>query len=145
MLHTIDPLLTADLLYALRAMGHGDTITIVDANFPAASCARRLINMPGLEIGTVFRAVLSVLPIDDFIPVPLLTMQVVGDPGATPPAVAEIQKIALEAGIAAERQGTTERQEFYKIARESFCIVQTGDRRLYANLIATKGVIRAPI
>jgi L-fucose mutarotase len=142
MLRGGDPLLTADLLHALRAMGHGDTITIVDANFPGANCARRLINMPGLEVGAVFRAVLSVLPVDDFIPVPLMTMQVVGEPGAVPPAVAEVRRIAMEAGIEPERMGTTDRHDFYHVARESFCIVQTGDRRLYANVILTKGVIR---
>ncbi|ABQ32066.1 MULTISPECIES: RbsD/FucU family protein [Acidiphilium] len=142
MLHGIDPILTADLLHALRAMGHGDTIAIVDANFPAATCARRLVAMPGLEAGTVFRAVLSVLPVDDFIPLPLLTMQVVGDAAAVPPAVAEFRQIAAGAGVGAERMGTLDRHGFYAAARDSFVIVQTGDRRLYANVIATKGVIR---
>ncbi|MBL4828727.1 MAG: hypothetical protein JKY55_02355 [Aliivibrio sp.] len=37
MLKNIDPPLNADLLYALQSMGHGDTIAIVDANFPAHS------------------------------------------------------------------------------------------------------------
>lgn len=141
MLHGIDPLLTADLLHALRAMGHGDTITIVDANFPAATCARRLVAVPGIEAGVLFRAVLSVLPIDDFIPRPMLTMQVVGEPDSVPPAVAELREIATTAGIDAARMGTTDRHAFYSIARESFVIVQTGDRRLYANVIATKGVL----
>ena len=98
--------------------------------------------MPGLEIGAVFRAVLSVLPVDDFIPVPLLTMRVVGEPDAVPPAVAEVRRIAQDAGVEPERMGTIDRHDFYRIARESFCIVQTGDRRLYANVISTKGVIR---
>lgn len=142
MLRGINPLLTADLLHALRAMGHGDTITIVDANFPGASCAKRLINMPGLDVSDVLRAVLSVLPVDDFIPLPLLTMQVVGDPNALPPAVAQMQLIAQEAGTDPVCMGTVERHEFYKIAKESFCLVQTGDRRLYANIIITKGIIR---
>ena len=39
MLWGIDPLLTADLLYALRRMGHGDEIVVVDTNFPATSTA----------------------------------------------------------------------------------------------------------
>ena len=40
MLIGLDPLLTPDLLHALASMGHGDEIAIVDANFPAAACAR---------------------------------------------------------------------------------------------------------
>src|SRR5690349_14201481 len=39
MLWGIDPLRAADLLYALRRMGHGDEIVVVDANFPADSTA----------------------------------------------------------------------------------------------------------
>ncbi|WP_026439604.1 RbsD/FucU family protein [Acidocella facilis] len=142
MLHGIDPLLTADLLHALRAMGHGDSISLVDANFPATSCARRLITLPALDIDRVFEAVLSVLPVDDFIPLPLLTMQVVGAPQEVPEAVAQIRQIAQDNGVSADRLGTISREAFYDQARASYCIVQTGDRRLYANVIITKGVIR---
>ena len=35
MLKGIHPLLNADVLQALRAMGHGDDLVIVDTNFPA--------------------------------------------------------------------------------------------------------------
>ncbi len=142
MLRGLDPLLTADLLHALRAMGHGDTITIVDANFPAAACAKRLITAQGSDASAMLRAILSILPIDDFIPDPLLTMQVVGEPATIPPAVAELRAIATEAGATDAQMATTDRHDFYRIARESFAIVATGDRRLYANIAVTKGVIR---
>jgi L-fucose mutarotase len=142
MLRGLDPLLTADLLHALRAMGHGDTITIVDANFPAATCAKRLITAQGSDASAMLRAILSILPIDDFIPHPLLTMQVVGEPATIPPAVAELRAIATEAGAAHSQMATTDRHDFYRIARDSFAIVATGDRRLYANIAITKGVIR---
>lgn len=141
MLRGLNPLLTADLLHALRAMGHGDTIAIVDANFPGASCARRLMTLPGTDASTMLRAILSVLPVDDFIPKPLLTMQPVDAPDTVPPAVADLCLVAGEAGSPPSTMGTVERQEFYRLAREAFAIVQTGDRRLYANVIITKGVI----
>ena len=35
MLKGIDPILNADVLYALRAMGHGDDLIIADTNFPS--------------------------------------------------------------------------------------------------------------
>jgi L-fucose mutarotase len=142
MLFGLDPLLTADLLHALRAMGHGDTIAIVDANFPATSCASRLITMPGTDAGTVFQAILSVLPIDDFIAQPLLTMQPVGNSGTEPPAITQLRKIARDASIADTAIGTVERHDYYRLVRDAFAIIQTGDRRLYANIIVTKGVIR---
>ena len=143
MLHGLDPLLTADLLHALRAMGHGDTIAIVDANFPATRYARRLIVTPGTNASTMLRAILSVLPVDDFIAQPVFTMQVVGAADAVPPAVAELRAIAAAAGVAGDAIGTVARQDFYRATSEAFAVVQTGDRRLYANIIVTKGVIRA--
>jgi len=138
MLLGIDPLLSADLLHALQAMGHGDTIAIVDANFPATSCARRLIIASGCDADQMLRAVLSVLPVDNFVAEPLVTMQVVGDPAAEPPAVAVFRAIA-----GATPMGSVGRQDFYVRARAAFAIVQTGDIRLYANIIVTKGVIGA--
>lgn len=137
MLLGLDPILTADLLHALRAMGHGDTISIVDANFPAVANARRLVTLPGCDASRMLRAVLSVLPVDDFIAEPLTTMQVVGDPGTVPEAVAEFRAIAGGVGM-----GSVDRHEYYRLTREAFVVVQTGDRRLYANVIVTKGVIR---
>mgnify|MGYP000480564596 CR=1 FL=1 len=40
MLKGVNPLLNADVLYALCAMGHGDRVVIADANFPGDSVAR---------------------------------------------------------------------------------------------------------
>ena len=48
MLKGLDPLLSPDLLHVLRAMGHGDEIVVADANFPAASMARRLLRLDGI-------------------------------------------------------------------------------------------------
>ena len=41
MLKGVHPLINADVLYALRAMGHGDDLIICDTNFPADSVARQ--------------------------------------------------------------------------------------------------------
>lgn len=41
LLKGIDPVLTAELLYVLRMAGHGDVISIVDCNFPAAEVASK--------------------------------------------------------------------------------------------------------
>ena len=41
MLKGINPLLNAEVLYALRAMGHGDDLIIADTNFPSDSVARQ--------------------------------------------------------------------------------------------------------
>ena len=58
MLTGIHPLLSPDLLHALASMGHGDEIAIVDANFPAAANARRLIEMPGASSPAMLAAMM---------------------------------------------------------------------------------------
>ena len=79
MLKTIDPLLTPELLFVLAAMGHGDEIAIVDANFPADSvagstCYGRVVSLPGASMPEVVDAILSVLPLDDYVAAPVRTM-----------------------------------------------------------------------
>jgi L-fucose mutarotase/ribose pyranase (RbsD/FucU family) len=69
MLKSIDPLLNADVLYALRAMGHGDDLVICDTNFPADAVARetvlgRLLRIDNVTAARAARAILSVLPLD---------------------------------------------------------------------------------
>ena len=93
MLKGLDPLLGPDLLHVLAAMGHGDELVIADANFPAASIARRLVRLDGVDAPRALRAVLSVLPIDTFTPTPAAVMAVVGDPGVVPPPVRDFQAV----------------------------------------------------
>ncbi len=140
MLLGLDPLLSPDLLHALASAGHGDRIAIVDANFPAAANARRLIRLPGTHADAVLRATLSVLPVDDFEPDPALVMQVVGDPAAVPAAVEGFTELLRVAGVGAPR--AIPRHDFYAVARDAFALVATGERRLYGNIILTKGVVR---
>ena len=140
MLRGIDNLLTPDLLHSLASMGHGDRIAIVDANFPGTSSARLVHHLAGVDAGAVLRAVLSVLPLDDFIPDPAVTMQIVGDAGAVPEAVAEFTRILQAQDGPAPT--AIERYAFYDLAKTSYAIVQTGETRLYGNIILTKGVVR---
>lgn len=138
MLKNIDPILSPDLLHALRAMGHGDEIAIVDANFPATALARRLIRLDGVSATRALQAVLSVLPLDDFVTQPALTMQVVGEPDRVPEAVAQMRLLVGDDS----RCGVLDRESFYLRARECFAILQSGETRLYGNIILKKGVFR---
>lgn len=138
MLLGLDPLLSPDLLHALAAMGHGDRIVLVDANYPATR-GRRLIAMPGIDVVRALKAVLSVLPCDSFVPDPAAIMQVVGDPHAIPPVVAEMNTILGARGWPAA--AGIERHAFYAAAESAYAIVQTGERRFYGNILLTKGVV----
>ncbi|MDB5361628.1 MAG: ribose transporter [Rhodospirillales bacterium] len=140
MLKGLDPLLSPDLLQALAAMGHGDEIALVDANFPATAMARRLIRLDGVEGTAVLRAVLSVLPLDSFVERPAATMQVVGAADTVPPAVADFCKVLAAAGETAPID-PIDRFAFYDRAREAFAVVITGEPRAYGNILLRKGVI----
>ncbi len=143
MLIGIDPLLSPDLLMILRAMGHGDEIVIVDANYPATSNARRLVRLDGADASQALAAVLSVLPLNSFVKAPANGMQVVGKPREIPPAIADFQKIVDSRAGFPVKIARIERFAFYERAKTCFAVVATSDRRLYANIILTKGVIGA--
>jgi len=138
MLIGLDPLLSADLLHALAAMGHGDRIVLVDANYPATR-GRRLISLPGVDVVRTLKAVLSLLPCDTFVPDPAAIMQVVRDAAAVPPVVGEMNAVLAAHGWPAAVG--IERHDFYAAAETAYAIVQTGERRFYGNVLLTKGVI----
>ncbi|RDJ19729.1 fucose-binding protein [Bosea caraganae] len=146
MLKGLDPVLSADLLWVLAAMGHGDDLALVDANHPAETIARattsgRLITLPGISFARAARAILSVLPIDDFEPAPIRRMEVVGDPTEIPAVQAEAQaEIDRALGRPAPAVGI-ERFAFYEAAKKSFAVVQAGDPRAYGCFLLRKGVI----
>ena len=142
MLKGIDPLLHADLLHILRAMGHGDDVVIVDCNYPAASSGRRVVRLDGVDAPRAARAILSVLPLDDFVDHPAAVMQVVGDPKAVPPVCQEFQQVVDAAAGRHRELDRIERFAFYERAKAAFAIVVTGERRLYGNLLLKKGIIR---
>jgi L-fucose mutarotase len=143
MLKSIDPVLSPDLLRILRAMGHGDEIAIVDANFPASSLAKPLVRLDGVTATRALDAVLSVLPLDDFTDMAAYRMDVVGDPSAEQPIYDDFRAaLARHASGNAARLGGLERHAFYARAKNAFAIVATTETRLYGNILLVKGVIR---
>ena len=146
MLKTIDPVLSADLLHLLDSMGHGDDLVLVDANHPAETVARatrsgRLIRLPGLTMERVARAILSVLPIDDFEPDPIRRMEVVGKPDEIPAVQRDVQAEIDRAIGSSMRVTGIERFAFYEAAKAGFGVVQVGDPRPYGCFLFRKGVI----
>ena len=140
MLKGIDPILGPELLAILRAMGHGDDIAIVDANFPATSSAKRLVRMDGVDAPRMVRAVLSVLPLDTFVPNAAFRMAVVDNPSDIPPITKEFAALLAASGYQGEIE-PIERFAYYERAQNAYAIVATGERRYWGNLILKKGAI----
>jgi L-fucose mutarotase len=141
MLKGLDPILSPDLLHVLAAMGHGDELVIADGNFPAATLARRLVRLDGVDAPRALRAILSVLPLDTFVATPAQVMAVVGDSGAVPAPVREFQSIVDAAVGRSLPLEALERFAFYERARAAFAVVATGERRPYGNILLVKGVV----
>ena len=143
MLKNIHPLLNPDLLHALRSMGHGDELAIVDRNFPAAANARRLIRLDGAGIVEAAEAILSIFPVDTFVDPPAFRMEVIGKPETVLPVHEDISAVLNEAEGREVTLAGIERFAFYERAREAFAVVATTEDRPYANVILIKGVIPA--
>ncbi len=146
MLKGLDNRLNAEVLYALRAMGHGDTLVIADTNFPSDSIARQtvlgdLLRMDNLTCAQAAEAVLSVLPLDTFVEDFAGRMQVVGEPNAIEPVQAEVQAVIDAAEGRPRPMIGIERFEFYERAKSAYAVIQTGERRFYGCFIFRKGVI----
>ena len=140
MLKGIDPLLSPELLATLRAMGHGDEIALVDGNYPGLEHGRRLIRLDGHGVNRVLDAVLSVLPIDDFVPQAIFRATVRQDRDAVDPVHAEM--IACCARHVPDiRVVPLLPAEFYERVKQAHALIQTSERRLYGNIILRKGVI----
>jgi L-fucose mutarotase len=146
MLKSIDPILNADVLYALRAMGHGDDLVLCDTNFPADAVARQtvlghLLRIDNVTAARAARAVLSVLPLDSFVEKPASRMEIVGQPEDVAPVQIEVQKEIDAAEGRSLSMGSVERFAFYERAKNAYCVIQTGERRFYGCFIFKKGVI----
>ena len=146
MLKHLDPLLNADLLHALRSMGHGDDLIICDTNFPADSVARSTVYGKLLRIdcdtaARAAKAILSVMPLDSFVKSPGSRMQVGSKPKDIPPVQAEVQKEIDHAEGKSWPMGVIERFKFYDLAKKSYCVVQTGERRFYGCFVFKFGVV----
>ena len=141
MLKNIPPILGPDLLYVLRAMGHGDEIAIVDANFPADSSGPQLIRLDGISATEVLDAVLTVMPLDTFVDEQAFGMEVVGEPQKLEQTHLEFDQMIgrHEPGM---RLSMLERFAFYERVHGAYAIIQTGERRLYGNVLLKKGIVR---
>jgi L-fucose mutarotase len=146
MLKSINVLLNADVLYALRAMGHGDRLVVRDTNFPADSIARqtvlgRLLRIDNVSAAKAVEAVLSVLPLDTFVDDAAIRMEVVSQPQEVPPVQREVQTAIDRAERRSWPLVGVERHAFYEKAKTAYCVIATGERRFYGCFLFSKGII----
>ena len=146
MLKGIDRAISAELLLVLMSMGHGDDLLICDVNHPAATIAKettygRLVDMAGCDLPRAAEAILSLMPLDTFVPAPVFRMQVVDDPGRLMPVHDRMQALLDRVEGRPVAVEALERFAFYAAAKRAYAVVRTSDPGPYGCFILRKGVI----
>ncbi len=148
MLKNIPPILSPELLTVLSEMGHGDRICIGDGNFPGASMAKAknavLVRADGHGVPELLDAILTVIPLDAYVETPAMLMETMGCDKDLEIPIWDTYKeiIAKHDERGASAVGHYERFEFYEQAKNCYCILQSGESAIYANIILQKGVIK---
>ena len=142
MLINIDQNLSPDILKTLREMGHGDRVLISDINFPAHSNNNKIHRLDGLDMPTVMQSVLSVFPLDSFVPAPIHRMEVDNAPDEINDVNKEVIDVIKEVSGDHWIVGSIERQQFYQETKKVYAVITTSERRPYCNFILTKGVLK---
>lgn len=142
-------LLHPGLLGALGRAGHGSKVLLADGNYPLAtrtpaSAERIYLNLsPGVVTVTdVLAALIPTIPIE-------AAEVMVPDSGPEPPIFAEFRKLLKESTTALPLQKgdlpltPMSRFAFYDAASQPdvAVVVSTGERRIYANILLTIGVV----
>lgn len=125
-------------------MGHGDELALVDANFPSASNAQRLVRLDGSDLPSALEAILQLVPLDTFVDDPAQRMMQVHAPEEIPEVQRICQKIIDKVeGKQIPLVGIC-REQFYERARKAFVVIHTSERRTYGCLLIKKGVVFLP-
>lgn len=141
MLKLIPPVISPELMSILMRMGHGDEIVIADGNFPAESCAQRIVRADGHGVAELLDAILKFFPLDSFVDHPASVMQPVDESAPNPPIWAEYQSLLTKHEKREIELRPIERFRFYDFAKAAYAIIATGETAVYANLILKKGVV----
>ncbi len=144
MLKGVPNIISPELLKILMEMGHGDEIVLADGNFPGASCAKdcKFVRADGHGVPELLEAILQLMPLDTYAQ-PIFLMDLTpGDAaaGITVPIWEDYKRIVKP--HTDEEFGMIERFDFYERAKKAYCIIQTGEKAIYANIILKKGVVK---
>ena len=127
----------------------GDELVIADANFPSESiadagpCPGGVVRMDGLDVPTVLKSVLHLMPLDQFVDEPAAVMQRVDEPSEAAPVWSKFQEACDASEGKAVSIERVERFAFYERAKNAFGVIHTGETALYGNIIIKKGVLTA--
>ena len=144
MLKNIPPILSPEMLKVLCEMGHSDRLVIADGNFPAESMGKNsiVIRCDGHGVPELLEAILTLFPLDTYVDKPVQLMAVMPNDPVTTPIWDTYREIISRYDSRGDAViGETERFEFYEKAKKAYCIIATGEKAQYANIMLQKGVV----
>jgi L-fucose mutarotase len=142
MLKGVHPLIGPQLLATLARMGHGDLLLVVDRNYPAYAAAVPVHRIDGVGAVAAIEAILTLLPIDDFIDAPMLRMGPVDNPAEITPIQDAVRALVERVEGRSIEIEMLERGAYYQRARQAAAIVATGERQPYGCFGFVKGIVR---
>ena len=146
MLNGISKLLDGNLLKVLCDMGHGDEIAIVDANYPAHTFGNTVLSYPGVSATELLDAIIKIFPIDHISRNQAMLMEVEPEDRKIekndPVIWQDFRDIIQKQYGNNIRYGLLSRQDYYDESKKAYAIIQTGEERLYGNIILVKGVVK---
>lgn len=144
MLKGIPPIISPALLKVLCEMGHGDTIVIADGNFPSESVGKDaiVVRLDGHGVPEILDAVLSLIPLDQYVEKPVSLMdRVAGDNADVSIWQTYLEILKKHENKGFEAINMLERFEFYDEAKKAYAVIATSERSQYANVILKKGCV----
>jgi L-fucose mutarotase len=139
MLKGISPLISPELLKVIAEMGHGDELVFGDGNFPAVTCAQRLVRADGHTIPALLDAILPLFPLDYAVDFSAVLMAY--NSGEEPKVWSKYREKLNAYPDGNKPLLAIERFAFYERAKNAYCVVTTAEAEKFANLIIRKGVI----
>ena len=149
MLKNIPPVLSPELLKVLAEMGHGDILAIGDANFAAASIAKWgphesvLVRCDGVKATEILDAILTLMPLDTFVPDPVRIMDkdAIHEDLECPVWDKFKEIVAKHDERGADACAMIPRGSFYAQAQNAYCVVATTETDFYACVLLQKGCL----
>jgi L-fucose mutarotase len=141
MLKGIPSIISPELMKTMLEMGHSDELILADGNFPAVSCAQRIVRADGHNVPELLEAILKIYPLDTYVKSPVSLMAVVPGDTVQPTIWEEYRRIILKYDQKFADFEFVERFAFYERAKKAFAIIATSESALYANIILKKGVV----
>ena len=139
MLKNLNPLLSGTLLTALDSMSSGDLLTLVGSGYPEEEIISEVIDLGEVTTEAAADAILSVMPLDESDPSPIVFLDCTGAYDELPDVAFAVTGIASDAELRRVSMAQLDRDEFIELAKRSAVTVRVGSDAPPCAFVLRKG------